>query len=685
MKDKFTKKAQLENDAQEGAVQAGETIKEKAINPFFADPDPNAQNAPAEFFPTIARGFKRLVEADAAYRDPTIDISQIGETDPVALGYSTDPSLGPPVAGKLATGEAAAQPSVPELDYVPYGEPPVVSPGEAEGKGKGGISGTLTGTVGPQVPGEYTAALAGYLKRSADAEFLGLQARAAYFNKEWDIHNDILPLWEADYNGTKKVVDQMLTEAETETQAIGDLIDAARSDQINPGQFFANIGDAGKFSAAIAVGAGAMASAYAGGPNTAYNIISAAIDRNVRAQVINQQHNRSLIAHQANFVNTIRGLAKDRMMYGNYLRIGLTAIAQAKIGMARADLNSALSQLASHDVYNKLNAALVQAQINAITASQQKLTVKWNGMRQYAQGMKMLNAGQMQAAQAGTGGASQGPGSLSPAASGMNRRKPTGETAETAQPDSPDAANMTGNPEAIAKGYADQIKRDAEAQKLTRQQIDQLRNEKVAELQSGNDTAKAVAAQLKSMGEYSLVPTSQTATVPITINGKRYAARPNDVFKGLKGKAVSDAVAQVQSAGQMAEYAKEMYQLLGITNFNSPHAALQHLKVMGDERLMVPASSPEAQRIFNRLATLAIRIQQLGRDSDNTRNAINTLPEMAREALRQGQHVSAFQHIWDWLQKNPELRQARFEGVMDLFQNDFEAAQNATGLILAKP
>ena len=211
-------------------------------------------------------------------------------------------------------------------------------------------------------------------------EKLGYQARFDALGLVVDVNGEIDELWRSDFKGTSKQVKTLLEEAEEEANGIRDLMEASRADQINPGEFFANIGGAGRFGAAMALGAGAMATAFGGGPNAAMQIISQAIDRNVRAQIANQTHNRALIAHQANFVHTIRALAGDQAQYANFLRIGYTAMAKNRIATITAGYGQTQAKLASQDVDNKLGAKLVEAEIRALTAAQQKVTFKFKTM-----------------------------------------------------------------------------------------------------------------------------------------------------------------------------------------------------------------------------------------------------------------------------------------------------------------
>jgi len=314
--------------------------------------------------------------------------------DPLSDAKPEAPSTGQVLLGGLGGGspdpfDYSSQPGYDDL---------------VKGKGEGGLAGSMSGTIGPGVPGEYKAASIAYQSQSAAYESLYHQARADAAGIMVNIQDELVQGYEDKYAPIMKEVDALLTEAEDEREGIRELIEKAKSNEINPGQFFANVGEAGKFSAAIAVGVGAMATAFGGGPNAAYQIISRAIDRNVRAQVVNQHHGRALIAHQMNFVNTIRGLAKDRAQYGNYVKLGLDAIAQAEVGKVRSALVETGAQLASQDVWARLGAKLVGDEITAITNSQARITFKFKNMAQARQGARVLGLGQQMKQAAGAAG-----------------------------------------------------------------------------------------------------------------------------------------------------------------------------------------------------------------------------------------------------------------------------------------
>ena len=257
-----------------------------------------------------------------------------------------------------------------------------------QGKG-GGISGTVQMDITPPVPGDLIAQQMAIAKERAKLEYMYQQERARSLGVMVDIETEFADAVEKGDEKTLKQIDGLLNEAENEAYAIDELIRKAEANHINPGQFFANVGAAGSFAAALAVGSGAMASAFGGGPNVALKLIGSAIERNVRAQIVNQNHDRSLIGHRVNLANMVRGLADDRAQYGNYLRASMLAMARARAGIEVNRLGSAQAKLAAKDVFLRLGAALTESRIKAITNSAARVTWKVKSLAQARQVMAM--------------------------------------------------------------------------------------------------------------------------------------------------------------------------------------------------------------------------------------------------------------------------------------------------------
>jgi hypothetical protein len=156
-----------------------------------------------------------------------------------------------------------------------------------------------------------------------------------------------------------------------------------------------------------------MATAFGGGPNAAFQIIEGAIERNVRAQIANQQHDRAMISHRLNFVSSIRGLAGDRANLSNLTRLGLTAISQTFIAQAQAGLGATQAGLAGFAVYNQLGAKLAESVIASQQAIGAKYKIQAQSMSQASAMLGMLTQQRGEAPQLPRGGppsAGGGPG-----------------------------------------------------------------------------------------------------------------------------------------------------------------------------------------------------------------------------------------------------------------------------------
>jgi hypothetical protein len=583
----------------------------------------------------------------------------------VPLDLQDDPDL---------TGKAR-EPAISRTGFAPPPEEPIISPGEG-GTGKGGIAGSFTGALGPGIPGELTAKLMAHVTNSAMIEKLGYQARFDSLGLVVDVDNELDELWRTDFKATKKQVDDLLIEAEEEHDGIRDLMDASRADQINPGEFFANIGGAGRFGAAMALGAGAMATAFGGGPNAAMQIISQAIDRNVRAQIANQTHNRALIAHQSNFVHTIRALANDRAQYANFLRIGYTAMARNRVATITAGYGQTMAKLAFQNVDNKLGAMLVQAEMKALTAAQQKVTFKFKSLAQLSKQLQFVNASRTP----GTGG-STGPSLASGRVRGGGGKQLTGGGQPTT------AAEPTGTETQGTSATANNIeemktlfKRYSESH--TDIEVDALQKRMVAQLKESGDLE--MANTLQRLGRTSLLDARKTNTVRLSIAGQPAGAIPGPAFDALKGEAPAKAKTEIQSAGTASAYARDLHSLLSVGSFSTRKMFTQHLRNYKDERLFLPARDPKAAKLLSEITIKTLELQEFNRLAEGTRNALDKVHEMVRAAHRTGSNVdlaTLFTNMWI---ENPKLRQSAFEPVIEIMNDKLVAAENKWDLRLVR-
>lgn len=523
------------------------------------------------------------------------------------------------------------------------------------GGGVRGMDITVEGEIGPKVPGDLIAAQYALAWNNATARALTLQARADALGIEFDITNELISNMEDGFMPALDEVEATLEEAENETAAIEELIDAARADQINPGQFFANIGGAGTFASALAVGAGAMASAFGGGPNVAADLIQKGIARNVRAQLANQRHNRALIAHQTQYAHTIRGLAKDQAAYANYLQIAYTAMAQQRVAAARTSYAEGAARIAAQNVYDQLQAQLVESQIKAITASRAKATFKVKSMAQLAQVKRMLG---MQAQ-------AQQPGAKPSLASRRKKKKFL----------PPEISDSTNAPSQVKK-WASEIKTTldldrGEAARLKQQVLERMRP---------TDIGYTAVQQL---GVDDLVADRNREAISISVSGEPktfYVTDPSRMPKP-NTPARSKAIKEISAARQMEEYAWDVHELLGIVSAASgPGALASALRVYAQNRIVGTPADPTVAQLMAELDAKGRWIEQYRQESKEGRNALSTFAETVRIAQEAGTDVNTFQQLADFITKNAPLRQARYFPKIELFQNEARAVEDKYGV-----
>jgi hypothetical protein len=211
----------------------------------------------------------------------------------------------------------------------------------------------------------------------AKAAGLGLKSNL-YQDLRLDQQEEVFPILQEAH----KIFD----DANRQLVGIQELADDVRSNRINPGQFFANIGEAGTFAASMAVAAGHLASAMGGGPNTALAVINGAIERNMRAQDLNQAHDRAALTAQIAIFDRMRGLGIDRLNQANVYnglllsqaQSSLEAIAAATASVeARAQIGIIQAQLAQRkqEVFMRAAGSITsthQMKLFALTSSAQQ-------------------------------------------------------------------------------------------------------------------------------------------------------------------------------------------------------------------------------------------------------------------------------------------------------------------------
>jgi hypothetical protein len=220
-----------------------------------------------------------------------------------------------------------------------------------------------------------------YEARAASAQ---LDAQAAGMGLQMDAYNDLHLAQQKDIFPILQQAQTIFDDANRQLLGIQDMMDDVRANRINPGQFFANIGDAGTFAAAMAVAAGHLASAMGGGPNVALSVINGAIDRNLRAQELNQAHDRAVLQAEIMIFDRMRTLGVDRLNQANVYNALLLSLAQSSIEAINAATSSVALRAQSGIVQAQLAQKKMDYLIRAAGTISAQTTMKIQGLSQAA-------------------------------------------------------------------------------------------------------------------------------------------------------------------------------------------------------------------------------------------------------------------------------------------------------------
>lgn len=191
------------------------------------------------------------------------------------------------------------------------------------------VVGTTTGgTSRPNVGPELAQQTVRDIATLAQATGVQLAATAAGMGIKFDVYKDLQLDRQEKVFPLLNEAQQIFDDANRQLVGIQEMVDDVRGNRINPGQFFANIGDAGTFAASMAVAAGHLASALGGGPNVALGVINGAIARNIRAQEVNQAHDRAILQAEIQIFDRMRTMGVDRLNMANVYNALLNAQAQ---------------------------------------------------------------------------------------------------------------------------------------------------------------------------------------------------------------------------------------------------------------------------------------------------------------------------------------------------------------------
>jgi hypothetical protein len=539
---------------------------------------------------------------------------------------------------------------------------------QRRGKGKGGKgpSSYIEAEITPPVPGEYIAAQQAYERRLTDWRSIDYQARAATFGLQADIFKDLGPALEKNYEETMGKVNQLLTQAETEVNAIDELIDAARSNRINPGQFFANVGDAGRFASAIAVGVGAMSAQIAGGPNVAYQIIDGAIERNVRAQILNQENDRSLIGHQMNVVNSMRGLADDWGNYGNYVRLALLGMAQAQIAEAQAGYAESQNQIMSRAVYDMFGAKMVNEKIKALQNIKFKVHIGYQNMRKANQAMSAMQSLMKMAAEPETA-----PG-MAPAESAMRRRgamgpaqaRPSGLAQQVISQVMRNQDFATQSPEQQAKYVASEMQRLATQQgiSVTEDDLKTIASEVSALSPTRPENQARIRDAILTIPpeEAAGMQDFQTVEFHVPYVGRvPIKIRDPEMLK----RAGAAGVSKAQMSLNAEALHERLFELVQFVNLPSNPVTGDIIRRGPNGQILYPQfEGMGVTEIIGEIDSLSEQLLAMGQEMEPGRNALNTWAEIQRQVRKMQVKTSTFQELRDLFGGDSAIRQARIRG-----------------------
>jgi len=507
------------------------------------------------------------------------------------------------------------------------------------------------------------------LHRGVDAQLEAAQnqTRMLSLGIESNLNESLAYGLEENYDKTMGKVSQLLGDAETELGAVDDLIEKARSSQINPGQFFANVGDAGTFAAAIAVGAGAMASAFGGGDNVAYNVISKAIDRNVRAQALNQQHNRAMISHQLNYVSALRGLAGDHANIGNITRAALTGIVAAQLEQTRAASDSQIYGINAERVIARFGADMVEAAIKARENIKFKYQMKFHSEAQADRRTAVAQAALQNAISRSTGeapAAQQGralppsAGGVRPSATGPQQASNTAGKAFDVATQNPEFAQMDATAQAklIARAFQEQASVERPTDDVPRQEeIDAI-------WKAVDPTGQApLAAALRALPDTDFTPVRSSSSVAINAPGlgtRHLRVRNEAAWADMAQSEKAQIVDEMTSSIAAEAMARELHRLTGM--FSRGKGVLGDVMRRGsDGALVFPlfASGADSEVIakLDLVGRQLANLKRLEKGSDAVRNVSEW---ELWEKLATGE-VTTRQQIVDIMRGDKKVRQHR--------------------------
>ena len=222
------------------------------------------------------------------------------------------------------------------------------------------------------------------------------QVRAANLGIQMDFAEEFALRQQNEIFPRLQKANEILDSAEGQIAGIQEMMDDVLANRINPGQFFANIGDSGTFAASMAIAAGSLAAALGGGPNVALGIVNGAIARNMRAQALNQAHDRAVLTSKIQIFEQMRALGIDRLTQTKVYAAMLQSWAQTTLmGLAAASASSELQAMIPvllADLGLKKEQNLIDAGGSIVSMTQMKLASEASDAQQQAQELVFAEA-----------------------------------------------------------------------------------------------------------------------------------------------------------------------------------------------------------------------------------------------------------------------------------------------------
>lgn len=294
----------------------------------MVDPKTVAMEGPQKNKPNVLSGYQQQLETDPIYtpaypKSDPLKKQKENEENTLQMREQMDADLLQDLGGSE------------DLVTVPTGTvDAALASQNAPQQQIGSKSRTTTSSAAPKEVVQQQ--LAG-LQIEAQAGAAQLDARALGYELQTNLYQDLKLKQQEQIYPILQAVSQIFDDADRQLQGIQEMVDDVRANRIQPGQFFANIGDAGTFAASMAIAAGHLASSMGGGPNTALSVINGAIERNMRAQELNQAHDRAVLQANIQIFDRMRALGVDRLNQANVYNALLLSQAQSALeGIAAA-------------------------------------------------------------------------------------------------------------------------------------------------------------------------------------------------------------------------------------------------------------------------------------------------------------------------------------------------------------